>query len=1070
MEVGGCDVESETRHIIFERVTFRDNRLNATTALLVANTSCTSVQMADVDFVDNTCSGTCFAHLSLDNRLRDVRLEGNKRSGDASPFHTLISLPTGSKTAASGVTVIRNDVTAMRVRSARSLHLTDSHFSENANVSVITLHDVAEVQISDCSFSRNAAPEADGAAVTSFRTNLVILRCRFDGNAADSGGAIAARESAVRLENCLFQNGKADRNGAAVDVTAGSVVILSTTFENNAALQSGGAIHAGGTRIAITNCTMQHNAASVRGGAAALTDNSSLHAQSTKFYNNSAQLAGGALGIERSRGHIIQCSFQKNRAFDGGAIDGRSESFARIQRAVFVQNSATDNGGGGLHIAGGCDIHLSDAFFSENVAGRYGGGIVLSGSKLTAWNVTIKGGDCPQGGGGIRVMEASQLNLSHSTLRDNRAGFGGCLMSKHSSVRISDVTFRNCTAAAHGGALNIEEKSAVELNATRIVGNEAAEFGGGIRCRNASILASDLRLERNTASQFGGGLFASQGSDVTLHASKVVGNRCEDGKGGGIAVRSETHADFERVRFRNNSVRLQGGALLIELSIVTVRRCAFSENAAAEGGSVALKSSEVTVSQTSFRRDTADRGGSINAFWSSNLTFSDVTVTSANASLGGGLYLSRSCVEARALRIVGNLAAENGGGLYAGHSSAVLCSACVFEANDAGSRGGAVLLNATEAQMLLAYQFEHSRFVRNHAGLGGKSVTTRKRTMCVPLTGAVFFVSRHSEEDCARPAANCTFVALIATPLVQNSASAGGALFVSDPKTVRYRCTAPVQRKDLEFRSVDNFGQMTLLNGTSACPQWNGNKADAFGHLAASFARSVRSFVKREATGVFKKWQGRVLHVPHHKSGDALPSIRLQVVDGFGQGPATGTGNASVEAVMWSSEQFFTGNISVFLDNGEAEISGVTGFQRPGVYRVNIDFSEDVLPRLTIVVSIRDCAFGEWRPANGTFCSPCSESQFNFDADQECHACPENGDCSAGTAIQPKAGYWHGDPCAQQIQQCPVDEACAFTDRAANLSALTEGLHSCEHNETFLKRYQAAQCREARFRPPSPEA
>ena len=263
---------------------------------------------------------------------------------------------------------------------------------------------------------------------------------------------------------------------------------------------------------------------------------------------------------------------------------------------------------------------------------------------------------------------------------------------------------------------------------------------------------------------------------------------------------------------------------------------------------------------------------------------------------------------------------------------------------------------------------------------------------------------------------------------------------------------------------MDDFGQMELLNSTSDCPQWNGNDADAFGHLVASFARSVRSYVKRETGGVFEKWNGRVLRVRRHKSGDALPSIRLQVVDGFGQGPATGTGNASVEAVMWSTEQFFAGNISVFLDNGEAEISGVTVFQRPGMYRVNIDFSEAVLPRLTIVVSVRDCEFGESRQANGTFCSPCSESQFNFDADQACRACPENGNCSAGTAIQPKAGYWHGDPCSQRIQQCPVEEACAFADRAEELSALTKGLDSCEHNETFLEKYHVAQCREARSR------
>ena len=1065
VEVGGCEADSETRHIIFERVTFRDNRLNGTSAVSAASAPCTSVQMADVDFVNNECSGTCFAHLSGNNTLTDVKMQVNTGILDANRINILISLAPGSVTSASGLVARRNNMTAVSANGA-ALNLTDSRFLKNADGSVIKLKEANGVLISNCSFSQNQAVVSDGAAIHSVQSERIrIVHCRFESNVAISGGAIAAHESTILLENSTFSHNRARRNGGAASVTRGSLeLLLSSQILNNYAEQSGGGFRIEHARLQITNCTLAMNDAKIRGGAVDLGTGASLHAADTEFLANKGSSAGGAVAGLSTQINLTRCSLTRNSAFNGGAVDASYTSTVRIEQSTITENNATGEKGGGMHFSDHCVVELLDSRFAGNVAGKAGGAVSLFQSTLIARNITVLNNSCAQVGGGFQVKEFSTGNITQSRFSGNSASFGGCLTTRDTVIAVEESIFENCLATSNGGALNIEEGSKFRLTRTQIVRNRANSRGGGIQCRNATFSASEMHLSQNEAKRGGGGLFIAHSSSVKVKNSKIRDNKSLD-VGGGVMMTPQTDVIIDSTTFNSNNASWRGGALYADDSDLTIRRCQFFRNGALGGGSVALTQSRVVIRSTTFRQDTAEQsGGSVNAHGKCDLSFTDVSIVASTAKSGGGLYLFRSSLVAYDMRVSANRATENGGGLCAIYNSSVLCSACTFKENVAGSRGGALSLKATHRQML-AYQFENSRFVRNHAELGGKSSRyRRKKTNSVLSIGALFFSTRQSQGDCGRPGANCTFAALIATQLVQNSASAGGALFISDPKILRYQCTEPIQKKDPEFRSMDEFVKMELVDSTSECPQWERNRADNFGHLVASFARSVRPSVKHDLTGAIEKWNGTVLHIDGHRSGDALPSMRLQVVDGFGQGPAMGTKNASVEAIVSSEDQFFVGIISVFLDNGEAEISGVAGFQRPGVYHVNIDFNKNVLPRLTIVVSVRDCAFGESRQANGTFCSPCSESQFNFDPDEACKACPENGNCSTGTAIQPKAGYWHGDPCSQRIQQCPVEEACAFANRTEELSALTKGLDSCEHNETFLEKYHVAQCREARSR------
>ena len=614
----------------------------------------------------------------------------------------------------------------------------------------------------------------------------------------------------------------------------------------------------------------------------------------------------------------------------------------------------------------------------------------------------------------------------HLMSRSRGAEFGnivltGCRLNGRRDGAIVEVDA--CRDAAEAGRVVLRDVTFLD---NRLKGNASAVFAASAAC--TSVEMRDVRFENNACS---GICFAHLSSNNSLRSVKMEGNtRIVDADlvhvlislpPGSATVASELVA-------RRNGMTVVGGngsalnlthsqfrgnandsvITLSEAAGVLISNCSFSRNLAAVSSGAAMEvvqSEDVRISRCRFDRNAAAHGGAI-------------------------------AVSESALRL------EN----------------TVFRNNNASANGGALYVKDS------AVDIHRSQFSGNRARLGGAISAPGNHaedSLWRPV-GALHSLSPHSAMRCSTPEANCTFVALIGTRFTHNSASAGGALFISDPGTVRYNCSDASRDSDLHLYSGGAFDRLEVLDASGGCPDWTENEASLFGDLMASYARALRPFVRYRRADPFKEWNSTVLRINDYRSGDTLPSILLTVVDGFGQGPVRGTGNASVEAIVRSEEQFFAGSIRVLIDDGEAEISGIAGFQLPGVYRVNIDFSEDVFPTRTIVISVRDCTFGESRQANGTLCSPCSETEFNFDADQACQACPENGDCSIAMAIQPRSGYWHSTPCSQTIQECPIREACDYEGRKEQLLNATGEIDRCTFNETFLQQYRADQCERVR--------
>ena len=320
------------------------------------------------------------------------------------------------------------------------------------------------------------------------------------------------------------------------------------------------------------------------------------------------------------------------------------------------------------------------------------------------------------------------------------------------------------------------------------------------------------------------------------------------------------------------------------------------------------------------------------------------------------------------------------------------------------------------------------------------------------------------DKRCEDRLENCPLVALVRTRFIQNSALAGGAIFASSPKALWHICSNPTKGMPRDFYKWAALRQLHPIDSAEEpCLATNNTSLD-FGDFVATYARNVSLSVKDVDDKEFVEMDG-TFQIEAHKSGEALPAFKLRIRDAFGQGPAFGSWNTTVQANVWSPEGLFTGNISVILHRGEAEIPGISTVKGPGDYSLIIHFLNIDLPNLNVDVTVRECLLGEYKDKSRGFCSSCSTTTFNFDRHAEgCQSCPTNGDCSPKRVMYPRQGYWHSDPCGQHIQKCTTHAACDFPDREDKLMASTKDFESYDDcgNATLCQDYVEAQCKEAR--------
>lgn len=320
---------------------------------------------------------------------------------------------------------------------------------------------------------------------------------------------------------------------------------------------------------------------------------------------------------------------------------------------------------------------------------------LFTDSTVTMQRVAIMGGDSQDalssnstsgnGGGGIRAWEAN-LTLTEVVLQNNRAtNHGGGLSftyndfgrPKLTTLSIASSTLTHNEAGINGGAL--------------IIGGGATAY-----LVNSDVISNTARAKSTSGiNRYGGG-----GLYVGAGYTPLGGNLLNTT----VYLTQTTFSDNLTTDRNNNLISgaAWGGAIHLELAVVSISQSTFQENAAEGdfGGAIYSDNARLTVTASTFTHNRIlSEGGAIAT---GSVLFTDIrnsTFTNNQAveeALGGGGAISGRGQESGGFfgisdsTFTNNSTAGSGGAVLTGSNSVVVNSE--FVNNQAGSNGGAIAI------------------------------------------------------------------------------------------------------------------------------------------------------------------------------------------------------------------------------------------------------------------------------------------------------------------------------------------------------------------------------------------
>lgn len=357
----------------------------------------------------------------------------------------------------------------------------------------------------------------------------------------------------------------------------------------------------------------KYQRAQQNGGAVYLSDpNGKVSISGGTIKNSSAEL-GGAIYMTAGtfelsdEGNIYDCSAQKGGAvyLGDGAVNVRGGTIGTSLGNEEHPNTAED--GAGVYIAGG-SLEVSGGQIGYNIANESGGGTYLEKGNLT-------------------ISESG--SIEHNTSKKD----GGGAYLAGGSLIISGGRVAENEAVKNGGGAYLQAGD-MEISGGEIFSNIAVNGAGTYLESGGLTMDGSGMILSNTASLNGGGAYLQQGM-LTLASGSINNNTAQNGGGS----------------------YLFGGRLQINGGNI-------HENTAIEGAGAYLANGQLNVSGGTITGNTASDDGGGFYLAGGQLYITDGKIQSNRAKNGAGAYVADSTVRMFGGDFTGNIASENGGGLY----------------------------------------------------------------------------------------------------------------------------------------------------------------------------------------------------------------------------------------------------------------------------------------------------------------------------------------------------------------------------------------------------------------------
>jgi hypothetical protein len=365
---------------------------------------------------------------------------------------------------------------------------------------------------------------------------------------------------------------------------------------------------------------------------------------------NNAAAGGGGLTIQRATVNLAHCIIEGNYGSQGGGVHFQ-EAVSLIENSTIRDNVAA-SAGGGVAVLRSSTVTIVDSEIVDNVAvgGDYqalGGGIRVTNSSAVIRRSIVSGNAAKLAGGGIYAFGSADDPFGMTTVTVDNS-----LISKNQVIHNPD------DPPAAGGGMHIEGESIAYLTESTISDNVSSGRGGGLNTFKARYEIVGTLIEFNQAmSGSGGGIYGysqyPSGSSVLLLDS---------------VVRNNTGVNAGGVSVIGNACGTTNGAcadLEVDHSLVDGNRAV--DNAGGigvSGATVSIAASQVFDNQT----------------------------TGGTQSFGGGIRIVDAVVDVSSTDILGNYAANSGGGVYVGPDANVTVDNSIVYSNyvEDPTKGGGV--------------------------------------------------------------------------------------------------------------------------------------------------------------------------------------------------------------------------------------------------------------------------------------------------------------------------------------------------------------------------------------------
>ena len=450
--------------------------------------------------------------------------------------------------------------------------------------------------------------------------------------------------------------------------------------------------------------------------------------------NGTLRNLGKQLELVRTILRNQDVEFNTNGTWVGGALVAVSSNIS-IVSSVFINNRAEV--GGALFVENSC-VTIDSTTFIENQVGErppvmhpqlYIAGVLYQRGSHTIITNSHFGQNSAPVGGSIFTLRGT-FSAYNSSFSSNLAIYGGVLFSTFTDVMIQCQFDHN--SASFGGALR-SYGSTLTIEGSQFETNNAS-FGGVVLSFNSSITINESEFKNNNA-VVAGAVMVAAGTTTSYYGSLLVTNN--SAAEFGIIYLSECSGHFQgNATFSNN----YGSFLAIYSDITFSGYVTFMNNIQPhttivnfqDGGAVSLfQSNAIFDGICRFEHNQAENGGAVHSIESKLDVNGDVTLAYNTATgNGGGIYLSQSelnCEQRSILHLLGNTAAQRGGGIHAISStvkSTTTAETNMRFTNNSAERGGGLYLE-TNAKLYIhklnpirsADKAVH--FIENSAAYGG---------------------------------------------------------------------------------------------------------------------------------------------------------------------------------------------------------------------------------------------------------------------------------------------------------------------------------------------------------------